>query len=1261
MDPNNIDNGAQLTGDHVGSPSFGERASKRLKTSPAGNDSAPPDDDAHAKQLTLPPEVWANVMQFLPFGDIVSCGAVSRSLLRETMPLLTLLRIDTASQMHLGVASRFRDVTDIHINSLLTEELIDAGGDEVRDIEVDIETRIKCIPFISRFLPTLERLHFGGKNEDGEDVEGFAPADGYFFEGEDMYPNDGPWASMKAFIDMLSGAYGVVLFSSRLKISGLTCPNNCNAMFGGGTCTTCQRACKSFPLESVVAFESKCSSISNARSGRPYGLDVCLTVAEVERIIESRPGGKELLRSDARLLRLLGSGRRWELKSDDNDSRTLLIVKYTQAQLAEIKRVIQFAELDVKSLSPQKVYEAVSKSFLGGRSSSLPQKNQCYLSDESLLFLKDEVGLFIDTGRLCGSSSDILPYLKPIVHVLVEYFDEEGPMFYQYEAILSDCFKLLRRLLEFEDDVTIEEVNDAIPCLAKGLGLRKTIKMEAAISLGIIVAKGTDEQRKMIFGAGVIPKFIRLLKSSEDSITNIALLGLVDILVGEKKDHVDAMVEAGGIPKLVELLHSSDDVRVKGSQSLLVIAADDHIQKVIDAKAHDGLFRIILSDDQVESLPKCSVLLRKIFEVDNPPIQQAIDANLVPRLVQILNTREDETVETNLAFVCISLALGANEDNIESLMRDTGLLPLLVSLQDSSIETVSVEAATCLDHVANIRVSFDAESEEPLAWGEFRVLELFDSDDDSAVSFEEAMEVSDEQVALEEQQAEAANSSIYIYQAESWACEDDREDSPSLLGIPQGLLQTILIYATKTQAEVNALATVCRQFSTIVETYDNGEDMTGFRFCHPSLGKKPGVRATKSAEGIYNVRKAQGCQKDTYNDIKAVVCDTCEVDGVAYICDDNLVSLAANVMTRMNHFGAAASFRIRGDTVYYLFELLQGYMVKRLEDALLMAVHCGRTEVQEQDFALLPSQKKQSKCNVAEKYHGVDSCSFICSCSLPSRSGIIWRWPENDCRDLLPPDAGRRIIRRLAYKAGIIRLTGAAFEIAEVELLHTLGVLLVEAYESSVEMSKSARFLGPEEALPYRMFPDSIDMFYVPPPPITEPLNNEKIDIDKEKKDPVYTIVPGQISAAAQRRNIEPHVVYCGCGYVSSLSFEDEEIIETNYYYKDHHFESCDNCSELDCKCDSRDDDSNDADGNSVEELNDSFDSGGNDETLTGDVASNPQVHHHDEAAMAALVVAANAPQPARNELDALRAHPRFEELRRSFPERLPFSTDFAS
>lgn len=931
MDPNNVNGGALLPDDNVdqnnivngalsghveSSPSSGERPSKRLRRSPSGNDTqAGNDAPVPAEQLSLPAEVWADVMKFLPLSDILTCGAVSRSLLHETMPLLTLLRIDKASQMHLGVATRFRDVTEIHIHSLMKEVLIeiDIDGGEIKDVVVDLETRIKSIPFISRFLPTLERVHFGGKNQNGRDVEGFVPADAYFFEGDDIYPHDGPWESMKAFIDMISGAFCVGAFPRHLNISGLACPNIVNSI--GRDCTTCQRACKSFPLESVVAFESKGSSSSSARSGRPYGLDVCLPVAEIESIIENRAGGKELLRSDARLLRLLGSGRRWELKPDDNSGRALLIVKYTQTQLDEIKRVIQYAELDVKKLSPQKVHEAVSNSFLGGR--SLPQNSQCHLSDESLLYLKDEVGLFIDTSRsrLVVSSSDICPYLKPIVNILVKFYDEGSisPFRFRHTAIVGDCFKLLRRLLEFESDIAMEGVNDAIPGLAKALDLQtnKENQIEAASALGIIFAKGTEEQRKQVVDAGVIPKFTRILNSSEDSITKIALLGLVDILVGEKKEHVEAMVKAGGIPKLVEMLHSSDDVRVKGSHSLLIIAASDHIQDVIDAKAHDGLFRMILSDEQVEHLPKCSILLRKIFEVGNPPIQQAIESNLLPRLVQILKRSQVKTVEANLAFVCISLASLANEDNIELLTRDTGLLPLLVGLQDSSIEAVSVQAATCLDHVAKIQTSFDVECEEPLSWGEYRVLELVDSDDVSAASFEEAVEVSDEQVELEEQQAKAANASIRVYQADLSANAGEERETPSLLGIPRGLLQKILIYATETQTELNILATVCRKFcTTIVGTCVSDEDMAEIRALHPSH------RYRATTVGLRNIRRFQ---KYTDNEIMEVLCDKGLVDEHECFYADELHKLAANILARMNPFGATVSFRLRGDTVVHLF------------------------------------------------------------------------------------------------------------------------------------------------------------------------------------------------------------------------------------------------------------------------------------------------------------------------------------------------------
>ena len=214
-------------------------------------------------------------------------------------------------------------------------------------------------------------------------------------------------------------------------------------------------------------------------------------------------------------------------------------------------------------------------------------------------------------------------------------------------------------------------------------------------------------------------------------------------------------------------------------------------------------------------------------------------------------------------------------------------------------------------------------------------------------------------------------------------------------------------------------------------------------------------------------------------------------------------------------------------------------MIKRLENALLMAMHDHRTEVQKEDFLLLPSQEMQSKCNVGNKYHIIEGFSSVCSCSLPSSNGIVWCWPENDCRDVLQPGAGRRIIRRLAYKAGIVEMTSDLMEVAEAELLHTLGILLVGAYESSVDMTKSVRFLDPKQALTYGSCAGPMDMFYTPPPPFNASPSHEHSNED-ERKQPVYTIVPGQISAAAEKRGIGPSKVYSHYFSVSSPSADEE-------------------------------------------------------------------------------------------------------------------------
>ncbi|KAL7546353.1 hypothetical protein ACHAWF_009688 [Thalassiosira exigua] len=397
----------------------GARRSKRLRRSKSLDDEGGKSggNDEEGGPLVLPPEVWASVLEFLPFASVLSCAAVSRGMLRDVVPRLTTLRIDKSSQMNLTVASRFRDLKEIRINSLLkvTVDYFD-GDSSIEDVSLDIETKIMVVPFLSRFSRTLERVSFGAKNAAGKDMENFSLAAAHIWdEADDIYPNESPSESIMAFIDMISGAFQCGAFPKRLKLSGLCCPRTCNAL-RGDQCSTCTRACKSFPLESVLRFENRGTSLSNARSGRSYGLDVCLPMAQVESIIESRPGGKELLRSEHRLLRLLGSGRRWEIKSGDG-GRALYISKYDQDELAEMKRVIAYADLDVTKLSEKMVQEAISKSFLKD-GLSMPPRSQRYLSGASLAHLKDELGLRFDEAAINASLTNLVEYAQPIASVL---------------------------------------------------------------------------------------------------------------------------------------------------------------------------------------------------------------------------------------------------------------------------------------------------------------------------------------------------------------------------------------------------------------------------------------------------------------------------------------------------------------------------------------------------------------------------------------------------------------------------------------------------------------------------------------------------------------------------------------------------------------------------------------------------------------------------------------------------------------------------
>ena len=116
----------------------------------------------------------------------------------------------------------------------------------------------------------------------------------------------------------------------------------------------------------------------------------------------------------------------------------------------------------------------------------------------------------------------------------------------------------------------------------------------------------------------------------------------------------------------------------------------------------------------------------------------------------------------------------------------------------------------------------------------------------------------------------------------------------------------------------------------------------------------------------------------------------------------------------------------------------------------------------------------------------------------------------------MPAEIRRKMVRRLAYRAGIIQLTSDAFDLIAAEMFHLLGVLLVDAFEASMKMDYGMYvcqdFIKHVHRLTYGTPGDGLDMFSVPPPPM--PIEDDNGD----ESGYAYTVVPGQIKVAARNR-----------------------------------------------------------------------------------------------------------------------------------------------
>ena len=237
---------------------------------------------------------------------------------------------------------------------------------------------------------------------------------------------------------------------------------------------------------------------------------MCLARSQIESIVESRPRGKNLLNSNARFLHLLGRGSRYEIPSD-NDA-PLFVVLYSEREINELKRVIEYAQSDVKSMESEGLIRSIMRSFAKGDRGPTPPKNRCFLSKKSISQLRD-IGLPIHRKDFFGTVMNNRNNLPQIAKAIMS---DNG-------SILDDCVFLLRHLLseiDFNSPI-IQQVIDlgVVPRLVCLLERddNPAVQQDVVETLGEMAWNGTSTQAEAVVKAGIIPALRVPMRSTKPS------------------------------------------------------------------------------------------------------------------------------------------------------------------------------------------------------------------------------------------------------------------------------------------------------------------------------------------------------------------------------------------------------------------------------------------------------------------------------------------------------------------------------------------------------------------------------------------------------------------------------------------------------------------------------------------------------------------------------------------------------------------------
>jgi len=215
---------------------------------------------------------------------------------------------------------------------------------------------------------------------------------------------------------------------------------------------------------------------------------------------------------------------------------------------------------------------------------------------------------------------------------------------------------------------------------------------------------------------------------------------------------------------------------------------------------------------------------------------------------------------------------------------------------------------------------------------------------------------------------------------------------------------------------------------------------------------------------------------------------------------------------------------IRIDAIEYLVEVIQCNVIGGLEKALLLAVEM-----------LMPGDGYPTVTRRYVRDLG-SCCSDIyrgrlyhkCTRMFRPMEGILslWEWPEHDCLgdEFLGEEERRKLVRALAYRAGIVKMSGDAFSFISTVILHEMAVLMSHASDmcygdggnSHTTTVAAFRYLGEND-----------ERVTIMMEAIYSPIVNDLV------------ITPNQIKDAAKSMGMQPILFGFGC---SDVEWDGDEF-----------------------------------------------------------------------------------------------------------------------